>query len=233
MDYKNLVLIGTSHISKESVSKVTEKFSEFKPDIVALELDKRRFYALINNIESKPSFSDIRRVGINGFLFLLIGTWMQKKLGKFTGVSPGSEMKTAIDLARDNNLKIALIDQDIEVTLRRFSQTFGWKEKLSMIKDILLAPFSKSVTMDLSKVPEKKMIKALMAETKKRYPGIYKALVEERNEIMAANIIKILTDNPDSKVLAVVGAGHEEEILKIVESKKEKQQSHNRQNSQY
>ncbi len=219
MIYKNLALIGTSHISKDSVSKVSKMFSSYKPDIVALELDKRRFFALINNLESNPSFSDIKRVGLNGFLFLLIGSWIQKKLGKFTGVSPGSEMKTAIDLAKENNSRIALIDQDIEITLRRFSQNFGWKEKLGLIKDLFLAPFTKTISMDLSKVPEKKIIKELMAETKKRYPGIYKSLVEERNEIMAANIYRIMIENPDSKILAVVGAGHEDEILKMVEDK--------------
>ena len=92
------------------------------PDIVAIELDKDRFQALISGKQRKPKLSDIRKVGIKGFIFTVIGSWAQKRLGKYVGVSPGSEMKAAIESANKEKAKIALIDQNIQVTLRKFSK---------------------------------------------------------------------------------------------------------------
>lgn len=216
---KNLIIIGTSHIAKDSVQEVKEAFDKHSPDIVAVELDRRRAHALMHNIQAKPRLSDIKRIGVNGYLFALLGGWLQRKLGEYVGVAPGTEMKTAIQIAQQRNIKAALIDRDIETTMRRFSEEFGWKEKLNMIKDLIMAPFSKKHRIDISKVPDKKLITKLLEETKKSYPGIYKALVEERNEIMAENLASIMRENPDASILAVVGAGHEEEIKRILAEK--------------
>src|SRR3989344_7608224 len=103
MQYKNLTIIGTSHIARQSLEEVEMAIEQGKPDIVALELDRKRLYALMNKQNSKISLYDIRRVGLKGFIFSLIGAWAEKKLGKMVGVAPGSEMKKAIMLAQKNN----------------------------------------------------------------------------------------------------------------------------------
>jgi len=43
--YKNLSIIGTSHIAKQSLDEVKDIIEHTKPYINALELDKKRFYA--------------------------------------------------------------------------------------------------------------------------------------------------------------------------------------------
>ena len=120
MKYKNLTIIGTSHIARQSLEEVEKAIKELKPDIVAVELDKKRYYALTSTKKSKFGFYDLRRVGLKGAIFSLIGAWAEKKLGEYVGVAPGSEMLKAIDLANKNNIQIKLIDQDIEVTLKKF-----------------------------------------------------------------------------------------------------------------
>ena len=222
MQYKNLTIIGTSHIAKQSLLEVERAIEESKPDIVALELDSKRLYSLMNREKSKISIYNIRRVGLKGFIFSLIGAWAEKKLGKLVGVAPGSEMKKAVMLARKNKLKIALIDQDIEITLRRFSKALTWKEKWNFIADIVKQIFAgnREIEFDLTKVPEKKIIRKLIDKVKIRYPNIYKVLIEERNEVMAKNLEKIMEENEDKKILAIIGAGHEEDILNIIKKPK-------------
>ena len=132
---------------------------------------------------------------------------------------PGSEMLKAIGLAKKKNIKIALIDQDIEITLRRFSKELTWKEKMNFLIDIFKAPFNreiKKMNIDLTKVPDKKIINELIKKLKKRYPNIYKVLIHERNKIMAVNLRKLMKENPEKKILAIVGAGHEEELKRII-----------------
>jgi len=218
--YKSLYIIGSSHISKQSINEIKKAFEEIAPDIVAVELDNNRIHALFAKKQGKPSIYDIKRVGLKGFIFALIGSWASKKLGKIVGVSPGDEMKTAITMAKEKNLKVALIDQDIEITLKRFSKSLSWKERWNFVADIFNAVVLRKkeplLNFDLSKVPDNKLIEMMISKLKQRYPNIYKVLIEERNYFMARKLKNLLSNYPDKKILAVMGAGHVTEILKIL-----------------
>ena len=230
MKYKNLILIGTSHIAKQSVDEVKNTILEKKPDIIALELDNKRLYALTHKKKNRMSISDIKKIGIKGYIFSLIGAFIEKKLGDYVGVAPGSEMLAAVNLAKKNNIKMALIDQDIEITLKRFSKMLSWKEKWNFMVDILKALFlknKKKVNFDLRTVPSKEIIEKLIKEVKLRYPNIYKVLVEERNNIMAKNLSHLIVNNPDKKILGIIGAGHEEEIINLIKQKEDNAISYN------
>ncbi len=217
MRCKNLVIIGTSHIASQSLKEVKKIIEKQEPEIVALELDRKRLAALLSKRRAKLRWRDIKRIGIKGYLFSLIGAYVEKKLGSKVGVSPGSEMLSAFKLARKVKAKVALIDQDIEITLRRFSDALTWKEKWNFIVDLFKALILRKseITFDLSKVPSSKVISKLMKKVKKRYPNIYRVLVVERNKVMARNLADLHFKFPDSKIVAVVGAGHETAILKL------------------
>ena len=218
MIYKNLLIIGTSHIAKQSLDEVKQAIEDEKPEIVAIELDKRRLYSLINKKKEKIKLYNILKIGVKGFIFSLIGAWAEKKLGDYVGVSPGSEMKQAIRLAKKYNMKLALIDQDIEITLKRLSKTLTWKEKWNFFVDIIKAVIfrKKEVDFDLRTVPSKEIITKLIDKVKIRYPNIYNVLVKERNEVMAKNLVKLMKSNEDSKILGIIGAGHEEEMIDLI-----------------
>ncbi|MBS3118734.1 TraB/GumN family protein [Candidatus Woesearchaeota archaeon] len=221
-------IIGTSHISKQSVREITDAIEKEKPAIVAVELDQKRLYALLHKQKSRFSLRDIQRVGIKGFLFAILGSWVQKKLGKYTGMVPGSEMLTAVQLAKKHNLHLSLIDQDIEITLKRLSGAFTWSEKWHFIRDFFKGIYfsivkpSKLPSFDLTKVPEEKMIENLIGEIKKSYPNLYRVLIKERNEVMARKLIEIQQANTEKNILAVVGAGHKKEMEKIIKGKSSK-----------
>ncbi|MBW3004267.1 TraB/GumN family protein [Candidatus Woesearchaeota archaeon] len=222
MKYKNLFIIGTSHIASQSIKEVEKEIAKLEPDIVALELDKKRLAALLS--EKKPDkirVKDIRRVGFKGWLFSVIGAWVEKKLGDQVGVSPGSDMLAAFHAARKVHARIALIDQDIEVTLKRFSQELSWREKWNFFVDIIKGlVFRKTdIGFDLSTVPTQATISKLIKQVRKRYPNIYKVLITERNEVMAANLAHLFLRYPDKKIVAIIGAGHEKDIMKLVKQK--------------
>ncbi len=226
---QNLVLIGSSHIAKQSLEEVKAAITAEKPAIIAVELDRKRFYALTS--EEKPARLGIGaafRLGITTYLFASLGAWAQKQLGGLVGVEPGAEMTAALKIAKKQHIKVALIDQDIETTFKRLSKALTKKEKWNFTKDLLKAilPFKtketkkleKELMFDLSKVPEKQLINKMVKLMKEKYPSIYKVLIDERNKVMADNLIKIMKDNPDKKIVAVVGAGHEEGLVKLLTS---------------
>ncbi|MBI2106814.1 TraB/GumN family protein [Candidatus Woesearchaeota archaeon] len=217
LSYRNIYLLGTSHIAQESIDKVKEFIEAKKPEIVAIELDQKRVYALFQ--EKKLSIKDIRYLGIKGFLMNLIGAYIEKKLGKLVGVTPGSEMKTAIKLAKKHKLAIALIDQDISITLKKLSKSVTWREKLRFVKEIIKGLITRKPQIepfDLRKIPPKETIEKMVQIVKNSYPNVYNVLIEERNHVMAKNLYSLMTNNPTKTIFAIVGAGHEEGIIKII-----------------
>jgi pheromone shutdown-related protein TraB len=221
-------IIGTSHIAKESVDRVKATLEFWKPDIVAVELDRGRLEGLMSKEKTKITFRSARQVGFKGAAFAMIASWATKKLGKVVGMEPGEEMLTAVQLAKQQNLKVALIDQNISITLRRFSKTLTWKERWNFVADIFSSIFFRKremarlgvEDMDLTKVPSNELIEKLVERMKDRYPNVYNVLVEERNQVMARNLRMIQAEHPDAKILAVVGAGHEKGMRKLLSEPK-------------
>ena len=210
MKYKNLYLIGTSHISKDSVKEVEKTILKVRPRFVAIELDRRRLSLLENKKKSRISFKDIRNLGLKGFLLNLIGAWFEKKMGKKVGVEPGSEMKMAINLSKKLNINLVLIDQDIKFTINQLLSRITRKEKFRFIKDLF---FGNETNFDIKKVPSKREIKKIIDKIKKDYHSFYLTIIKERNIYMAQNLHKLMQKYPDGKIVAVIGAGHEKDIL--------------------
>jgi len=212
--YKNLTIIGTSHISIESINEVKDTIKALKPEIIALELDKPRLSSLLNN---KKGHISIKKIGFKPYIINQLGAWIEKKLGRIVGVSPGQEMKEAIKLAKKNKIKIALIDQDIRKTLNNITTKLPLNEKLRFIGDLIRSFFIKSgIKIDLRKVPPKSLIKNVLKEFKERYPSLYKILIDDRNKIMAKNLYTLLNTNKNETIIAIIGAGHEHEIIEEI-----------------
>ena len=218
MRYHNLILIGTSHIAAESVKKVTQVILTEKPAIVALELDRKRLYALLHPGKARASWKDIRRIGFKGYLFSIIGAYIERKLGEKVGMKPGAEMLQAIKTANELGAHIALVDQDIEITLKRFSKALTWKEKVRLLVDVCkgLVMKKSEFMFDLRTVPSEKLVMKMIRQVQKRYPNIYRVLVSERNEVMAHNLAHLMQRFPDKLIVAVVGAGHGKELLQLI-----------------
>jgi len=97
-----------------------------------------------------------------------------------------------------------------------FSRNLTWKEKGRFVGDLIkslvmpkkqLEQFSLE-NFDLRKVPRAELIETMMNSLKQRYPSIYKSLVEDRNRYMVRKLVGLAKENPEAKILAVVGAGH-------------------------
>ncbi|MBU0457526.1 MAG: TraB/GumN family protein [Nanoarchaeota archaeon] len=221
MDIK---IIGTSHIAKQSIDEIKKAIEEEKPEIIAVELDIQRASALLQQQKGKISFKEIIQIGIKGYLFAKIGQYIQQKLGKLVGVAPGSEMKTALQLAHKNKLEVALIDQPIDITLKNFSKKLTWKEKGRFILDIFKGIFfpKKQIkeigleNFDLRTVPEKEIVSKMIKQIKTRYPNVYDTLIHDRNKYMVKKLIDITKNHPEKKIIAIVGAGHVEGMNRLL-----------------
>jgi pheromone shutdown protein TraB len=130
----NIILIGTAHVSKKSVEEVESAIIKYKPDIVAVELDEKRYQAITKKHKwEKTSVLEVIKTG-KGFL-LLVQTFLamiQRKLGKEFGVEPGAEMIVAIKTAKKHEILVALVDRDITITFKRAWRLMTMREKLRL-----------------------------------------------------------------------------------------------------
>ena len=219
----SIILVGTAHISKESVKEVKEVIEEYKPDIVAVELCKRRYEAITkkDKWENTPITSLLKS---NNAYLMLAQTFLssiQRRLGKEYGVEPGSEMIAAMDEAKKHDMEVALVDRDISVTLKRAWKKMGVREKFRLtwefMKAILGYDEEELEKLDLKELMDQDVISAMMEEFGKIAPSVATVLIHERDEYIAK---KILNESEKGKVVAVVGAGHINGIKKHLEKKK-------------
>ena len=218
----NIILIGTAHISKESVEEVKEAIEKYKPDIVAVELCQRRYDAITkkDKWESTPVTKLLKS---NNAYLMLAQTFLssiQRKLGKEYGVEPGSEMIAALDEAKKHNLEVALVDRDISITLKRAWRKMGFREKFRLTWEFLKALMGydedELEELDLKKLMDQDVISSLMEEFGEIAPSVSTVLIHERDEYISK---KIQDESKKGKVVAVVGAGHLQGIKKQLEKK--------------
>ncbi|MFH1786998.1 MAG: TraB/GumN family protein [archaeon] len=202
---RTVILIPTAHLSKKSVQLVRRTIDEVKPQAVAVELCRNRYYALASGRRATAK-ELIRR----GNLFLAIVSMLQNRLSKQIGLLPGAEMIEAVKVARERNLPVFLIDQDIFTIMRSFRK-IPLREKLRMF--FLTGGIPKKATID--ELTEEKTVSGILEAMRRKMPVTYKALVEDRNRFMARQLKSL----PFESVVAVVGAGHASGIKRILEVK--------------
>ena len=220
IEYKNLVVIGTSHVAIESVRQVKQVIEDRKPSFVAIELDKGRFVSLMSKEKKKLQLKQVLDLGISGFLFNLVGAWVEERVGRMVRVKPGTEMKQAVVSGAKVKAKLVLVDQDIRITIKKFMKTITWKEKFRFIIDIVKGIFGKTDLnikgFDLRKVPKEEFIVKVIALVRKRYPSVYKSLIDDRNKVMSKRLVNLMHKYPDDLIVAVVGAGHVDGMEKLI-----------------
>jgi pheromone shutdown protein TraB len=109
---REINLIGTAHVSQESVDEVKRAIIEEKPGMICVELDEGRFKSITQKDSwEKLNLSKVFREG-KGFLLIanLALSSFQRRLGNELGVKPGDEMKVAIQTALDLNIPHSLCD---------------------------------------------------------------------------------------------------------------------------
>ncbi|CAI1491903.1 Putative PrgY-like protein (Pheromone shutdown protein) [Thermococcus nautili] len=215
MNYLRYVkLIGTMHVSPRSREEVIRTILGERPHAVAIELDRARFLGMERNVEL--TLEDSLRMGRAGLINYALAK-VEEKLGETFGMAPGEEMKAAIESAKLLGIPLYLIDEDISVILAKIASA-PFREKLLMALEGLsvFLPLGKAEIGDPMEEYRK-----MMVEFKRRYPYLYRVLVEERNEVMARNLMAIVDSLlargiKRPKVIAVVGLGHKPGIERIL-----------------
>jgi pheromone shutdown-related protein TraB len=220
---KEIILIGTAHISKASVELVQKTILEEAPEIVGVELDELRLQQLLHGKKwENTNVLELIQSGQAGLVLLnLFLANMQKQLGEQVGVAPGEEMKVAVEHAREKKIPVLLMDRSLQITMKRAMNSLSLWEKLKLGGSLVSGLFigNEGTKLDAKKIEELKetdLVTKLMEELSKQYPKLKKTLVDERDAYIAHALIQC----PGKKVIGVVGMGHVKGILAHIENHK-------------
>lgn len=214
---KTVILVGTAHVSQESVELVKLVIEQEHPDDVCVELDAKRFEAIShpNRWESLDLREIIRQQQLSTLMVNLVLAAFQKRLGDKLGVLPGTEMLEAIRMAEKHNVPVILGDRDVRVTMRRaWRNTPFWRKSL-LVSSLMLSIFDTTEVSEdeIRNLKKQDVLSEMMKELGKEVPTLKVALIDERDRYLAKKIVEA----PGKRTVAVVGAGHVAGICKTIE----------------
>lgn len=205
---KEIYLVKTAHVSKNSVLDVDECVNEVKPDAICIELDKDRYNKLTE--PEKWRETDIVKIIKEkqvGFLLVnVILSSFQKRMAKTMDSTTGAEMMEGIKLAKDNNIKLVMADRSIKTTFSRIWNELSLKEKVRLLTGVIASIFDdEEITEeDISKLKEADALEAALLDIGKEFPTVKRILVDERDQFLCEKI----RTAPGKKIVAIIGAAH-------------------------
>ena len=203
-----LRLLGTAHVATTSVEAVKEQIETYQPKIVGVELCKTRHDALVEG--RRLDKEGLRRVIKEGKAPMVLMQAMlsaeQRRLGLNEGQEPGAELLAAVETAKAAGIEVALVDRDIQVTMRRAWKKMKWRERFRLIFSLFGDDEELEEDFDLDELlTDSDLLSTMMEDLKEFSQGAGEALIDERDRYIAE---KIMQSKTEEKMLVVVGAGH-------------------------
>lgn len=220
IDGKTIYLIGTAHVSPESVELVKRACKELKPDSICIELDEARY----NNMKNPKKWEDTDLIKVIkskrvGFLLaqLILGSY-QKKIAGSLNSNVGGEMIAGIECAEEQGANLVLADRDLQVTFMRIWRKMSFFRKLKLILSLIFSfggdEGEEISEEELKELMQKDLLDSALSELKQEYPEIGEILIDERDAYLAYKI----KNAPGNTVAAVLGAAHIPGIKSKIES---------------
>jgi len=205
---REIILVGTAHISKESMEEVDKTVRDTLPDCVAVELDEQRY----ESIKSPEAWKNLDIVKVlkekRGFIMLanlVLGSF-QRRMGADVGVKPGDEMRSALTVSEELGIPVEMVDRPIQTTLRRAWAKNSLWGKLKLLSALFAAAFEKEEISaeQIESLKSSNEMDSMMDELAGYLPTVKEVLIDERDRYLASHIWNC----KGKKVLAVLGAGH-------------------------
>lgn len=216
LDGKELILIGTAHVSRQSAEQVKEVIEAERPDSVCIELDAQRYQSVTEKSKWKETdiFKVIKDKKASLLLMNLAISSFQNRLADQFGISPGQEMIQGIESAKAAGAELVLADRNIQTTFSRIWGNIGLMGKAQLLTSVFYSIFNKETISesDLEKMKSQDTLNAVLDDFTKAFPRLKKPLIDERDQYLAQKIKQA----PGDKVVAILGAAHVPGISKEI-----------------
>ncbi|MCX7771828.1 MAG: TraB/GumN family protein [Clostridia bacterium] len=205
---KEIILIATAHVSKESAELVKQIIAEERPDSVCVELDEQR-YQNIQNPKAWENTDIVKVIKSKKVGFLIASLFLssyQKKIAKELNTVVGGEMIQGIESAKEIGASLVLADRNIQTTFIRIWRKLSFREKTKLFFSLIFSfgEDAKVSDQDLKDLLQEDILESVLAGIRKQFPKVGEILISERDKYLASKI----KDAPGGKVVAVLGGAH-------------------------
>jgi pheromone shutdown-related protein TraB len=205
---KEVTLIGTAHVSRESTELVGRIIEQEKPDTVCIELCESRYQSITQKKKWQETelIKVIREKKAYVLLSNLMLAYFQKRIGQKLGIRPGEEIIRAIHAAEAVGARIWLADRDIRTTLSRTWRLMSFWRKMKVLVQLVASSgdFDSVSKEDIEMMKTEDVLGMLLSEIGESFPEIRTVLIDERDQYLAHRI----RSAPGKRIVAIVGAGH-------------------------
>jgi pheromone shutdown-related protein TraB len=205
---KEITLIGTAHVSKESADLVAHVIEREKPDTVCLELCQARYQSITQKKQWQNTdlIKVIKEKKASLLLLNLMLASYQRRIGRKLGIKPGEEFLQAIQGAEAVGAAIHLADRDIRITLSRAWHLMGLWTKLKLFYQFLASVWEVDTIgqEEIEEMKKRDVLESILSELGKSLPELHRILIDERDQYLTHKI----RNAPGKRIIAVVGAGH-------------------------
>lgn len=220
IDYqgKEIYLVKTAHVSKNSVEDVRNCVEDVNPDSICIELDQQR-YEKLKNPEKWRETDIVKIIKDRQVGFLLVNVILssfQKRIAKSMDSTSGAEMMEGMKLAEEKGLNLVLADRSIKTTFSRIWNMLGFKEKVKLLSGMIESIFEDEEISeeDIAKLKEADALEAALLDIGKEFPTVKHVLVDERDMYLCQKI----KTAPGKKIVAIIGAAHSIGIKKYLDT---------------
>jgi pheromone shutdown-related protein TraB len=205
---KEILLLGTAHVSRDSVEEVQRVIEEERPDTVCVELCESRYQSLKdkNAWQNMDLLKAVRTRKASLLLLNLLLAHFQRKIGNKLGVKPGEEMMRAVEAADGVGAELSLADRDIRTTLSRTWRLMSWWTRIKLFAQVVMSAgrVEEIDETEIENMKKEDVLQTLLSEVGESLPELRRVLIDERDLYLAHRI----RTAPGKKIVAVVGAGH-------------------------
>ncbi|ERN51436.1 TraB/GumN family protein [Alkalihalophilus marmarensis] len=205
---KELILIGTAHVSKQSAEEVKQVIEAEQPDSVCVELDEQRYQSITagNKWKDMDIFKVIKEKKATLLLMNLFISSFQKRMAKQFDIKPGQEMIQGMESAKETGAELVLADRNIQITFSRIWHGVGLWGRAKLLMSIVYSVFNNEEISEeeLERLKTEDMLNTMLHDLTVSFPRLKKPLIDERDQYLAQKI----KEAPGDKVVAVLGAAH-------------------------
>lgn len=205
---KEIILVATAHVSKESAQLVKQVIEAEQPDSVCIELDEERYQSM-QNPQAWQNTDLVKVIKSKRVGFLAVNLFLssyQKMLAKKLDTPVGGEMIQGIESAKETGAELVLADRSIQTTFLRIWRKMSLGEKAKLFASLFFAMDEDEdiSEQDLQDLMQKDMLESLISGMREKLPQVGEILLSERDQYLAANI----KNAPGKKIVAILGGAH-------------------------
>jgi len=192
LENKEIILVGTAHVSKSSAELVKKVIEEERPDSVCIELDQGRYQSIVegNSWKDTDIFKVIKEKKATLLLINLALASFQRRMANQFGIHPGQEMIQGIESAKEVGAHLVLADRNIQTTFSRIWASVDFKGKMMLLTQVIYGIFSREeiTEEELEKLKSEDMINSILMEFTENFPTLKKPLIDERDQYLAEKL---------------------------------------------